>query len=314
MTEVTQDIAKAARMLREGKLVAFSTETVYGLGADATNDAAVAGIFSAKDRPEFNPLIVHVADRKMAEKLGTFNDVAERLADAFWPGPLTLVVPRRPACTASLLVSAGLPSIALRMPAHPLASELLMQAAVPVAAPSANPSGQISPTTTQHVVDGLQGRIDLVLDGGACPVGVESTIVDCTDNVPRLLREGGVTAEELHSTLGVALPSDEGSQTAPTAPGQLESHYAPRAPVRINVLDPHPGEVLLAFGGDVPEHAGPVLNLSDAGDLQEAAGNLFAMLHRADAMEGMCIAVVPIPDRGLGRAINDRLRRSAAPR
>ena len=300
-------LARAAAMLRDGGLVAFPTETVYGLGADATNGTAVAGIYAAKGRPAFNPLIVHVPDLAAAEALVVLPPAARDLAQAFWPGALTLVAPLRPGAPVAGLVLAGLPTLAVRVPDHPLARDLLRAVGRPVAAPSANPSGRVSPTTADHVLAGLDGRIDAVLDGGACPVGLESTIVGFTPD-PVLLREGGLPREAIEAALGGPLARD----TTPgevMAPGQLASHYAPRGRLRLDVTDPDPGEILLGFG---PGAA--ALNLSPAGDLVEAAAHLFDCLHRLDAMGAERIAVAPIPDHGLGRAINDRLRRAAAPR
>ncbi|THH34387.1 threonylcarbamoyl-AMP synthase [Aliishimia ponticola] len=297
-------LQKAAALLGEGHLVAFPTETVYGLGADARNGRAVAAIYEAKGRPSFNPLIVHVASAEQAKTYVTWSDTAQRLAESFWPGPLTLVLPLREGHGISELVTAGLPTLAIRVPAHPAAHALLKTFGGPVAAPSANPSGRISPTTAQHVLDGLSGRIAAVLDDGPCTVGVESTIVGLTDT-PRLLRPGGLAVEEVEAVLGQSLGTAEG---AISAPGQLASHYAPGASVRLDATTARPGEVLLGFGpvaGDV--------SLSPTGDLAEAAANLFGHLHRLDAM-GKPIAVAPVPEIGLGRAINDRLRRAAAPR
>ncbi len=304
-----QGIARAAAILRDGGLVAFPTETVYGLGADARNDRAVASVFAAKGRPDFNPLIVHVPDWQAAQALCRFNDTADRLADAFWPGALTLVLPLRAGAGLSRLVTAGLETLAIRVPDHPLAQALLRASGLPIAAPSANRSGRISPTTAAHVVSSLGGRIDAVLDGGPCPVGLESTIVGCSD-APVLLRAGGLPVEAIEACLGrpLVLPSGEAGQ--PSSPGQLESHYAPSGTLRLNADAAGPGEVLLGFGHVV----GATLNLSPAGDLLEAAARLFDCLHQLDAMGADRIAVSPVPERGLGRAINDRLRRAAAPR
>ena len=301
-------VNRAAALLRQGGLVAFPTETVYGLGADARNGHAVARIFEAKGRPRFNPLIVHVPGLAEARKFGIFGDAAERLAAAFWPGALTLVVPMGPGGGLSDLVTAGLSSVALRVPEHPLARDLLAATGGPVAAPSANLSGRVSPTTAAHVMDGLGGRIDAVLDGGACPVGLESTIVGLADGAPRLLRPGGVPLEALEACLGAPIPPAE--STAPvTAPGQLASHYAPGAPMRLGAVNAGAGEVLLGFGDVQGTHS-----LSPSGDLVEAAANLYGLLRAIDAMDPKGIAVAPIPETGLGRAINDRLRRAAAPR
>lgn len=298
---------RAAGILRDGGLVAFPTETVYGLGADATNDQAVARIFQAKDRPRFNPLIVHVDSSRTARHHAEWPHAAEVLASAFWPGPLTLVLPLKGDAGLSPLVTAGQPSVAVRVPAHPVAQALLTRFGGPVAAPSANPSGRISPTTAAHVLAGLSGRIDAVLDGGPCGVGVESTIVGLAGGPPVLLRPGGLPAEAIEQALGQPLAQPHGSGPL-TAPGQLASHYAPTAPMRLNAERAREGEVMLGFG-PVPCD----LNLSPAGDMVEAAANLFAHLHALDAT-GRPIAVSPIPETGLGRAINDRLRRAAAPR
>ena len=307
-------IAAAAAILRDAGLVALPTETVYGLAADARNDRAVAGIFAAKDRPRFNPLIVHLADMRDARALARFTPGAEALAAAFWPGPLTLVLALRAGHGLSPLVTAGLDTVALRLPAHPLARCLLQAFGGPLAAPSANPSGRISPTSAAHVMAGLAGRIDAVLDGGPCAVGVESTIMDFTTERPALLRAGGVTAEAIARALGAEDASvlDTGPDNGPAlrAPGQLASHYAPRAPVRLNVTAPAPQELWIGFGQGCK---GAALTLSAKGDLTEAAANLFHILHEADAM-GCRIAVAPVPAHGLGRAINDRLQRAAHPR
>jgi L-threonylcarbamoyladenylate synthase len=317
-------LARAAELLRAGAQVAFPTETVYGLGADARADGAVAGIFAAKGRPRFNPLIVHVSDAAAAARIGRIEGDAARLAGAFWPGPLTLVVPLRAEAGLSALVTAGLPTVGLRVPDAPLARALLEAFGGPLAAPSANPSGRVSPTTADHVLAGLGGRIAAVLDGGACTVGVESTIVGADgppDRPPTLLRAGGLPAEALEAALGRPLaappaPSPAAAGTgAVTAPGQLASHYAPAKPLRLAAAAPRPGELWLGFGPDPDLPAGQVaLNLSPAGDLHEAAATLFGHLHRLDAQPGTGIAVAPIPRTGLGAAINDRLRRAAAPR
>jgi L-threonylcarbamoyladenylate synthase len=343
-----QTIARAARLLRGGALVAFPTETVYGLGGDATNDRAVAAIYAAKGRPRFNPLIVHVPGLAEAEPLAVFDDRALSLARRFWPGPLTLVLPRRAAGGVSLLASAGLDTVALRAPAHAVAQKLLRATGRPVAAPSANRSGRVSPTTAAHVRAEFAGRDAcphplaeaagpplsrtagegaswqgpearegagpaMILDGGACPVGVESTVLDLTGRAPVLLRPGGVTLEELAEAIGPVEAAPAG-EAAPLSPGRLPSHYAPALPVRIEATQARPGEALLAFGPETPPGFAAVLQLSQSGDLAEAAANFFAMLRRLDRPEFTGIAVVPIPERGLGRAINDRLRRAAAPR
>lgn len=300
-------INRAAEILRGGGLVAFPTETVYGLGADARDGRAVAQIFAAKSRPAFNPLIIHVATLKVAQEIAVFNEHAMRLAAAFWPGPLTLVLPLRPEAGLSPLVSAGLPTVGIRLPEHPIAQQLLTAFDGPVAAPSANQSGKISPTTAAHVAAGLTGRIDAILDAGACSVGLESTIIGF-DPVPTLLRTGGLPIEAVEACLGAPLASHTNS-TTPSAPGQLTSHYAPTAPLRLNATTKRADEVKLGFGLDDDAD----LNLSLSGDLVEAAANLFQYLHQLDAKNAP-IAVAPIPAKGLGLAINDRLTRAAAPR
>jgi L-threonylcarbamoyladenylate synthase len=298
-------IARAAQRLRAGNLVAFPTETVYGLGADAGNGEAVAAIFAAKGRPSFNPLIVHVASPEEAERHVVLPPGARKLAQAFWPGALTLVAPRRPGSTLSLLVSAGLDTVAIRMPAHPVARALLTAAGLPVAAPSANPSGRISATTAAHVAEGLGEKVDMILDGGATPLGLESTVIGFDGETPVLLRPGAITRAEIEAVAG-PLAAAGG---AVRSPGQLQSHYAPQARLRLNAARAETGEALLGFG--------PVqdawLNLSPSGDLREAASNLFAMLRDMDE-QVEAIAVSPIPATGLGEAINDRLMRAAAPR
>ena len=307
-------IARAARLLRDGELVAFPTETVYGLGGDATSEAAVARIFATKGRPHFNPLIVHVPGLPEAEPLAVFDARAREAARRFWPGPLTLVLPRRTAAGLSLLASAGLDTVALRVPAHPVARQLLRAAGKPIAAPSANRSGRVSPTMAAHVAAEFDTGVALILDGGACPVGLESTILDLTGAVPVLLRPGGVSLEELAAVFGeIAMPS-AGEQT-PRAPGSLPSHYAPSLKLRLDAREPRPGEALLAFGPEgAPAGFAELLWLSRSGDPTEAAANLFASLRQVDRPEFTGIAVMPIPEHGLGRAINDRLRRAAAPR
>ena len=306
LSSTFSDIARAAGLLSDGKLVAFPTETVYGLGADARDGEAVAKIYAAKGRPSFNPLIVHVADADAARTFGVWSDTAQRLADAFWPGPVSLVLPLRKHAGLSDLVTAGLESVALRVPAGHLAKDLLNAFGGPIAAPSANPSGRISPTTPEHVFAGLDGKIAAVLDGGACAVGVESTIVGLTDH-PTLLRAGGASRETIEERLCFELATPVSGEIS--APGQLASHYAPNASVRLNVEDWQSGEKTLGFGKIACD-----LNLSESGNLIEAAANLFGHLHLLDAMEGTRIAVAPIPETGLGAAINDRLRRAAAPR
>ena len=303
-------IERAATLIRAGRLVAFPTETVYGLGADATNDRAVAAIFAAKGRPAFNPLIAHVLDAAEARRFVVWNDIAERLAATLWPGPLTLVLPRVADCRLSLLASAGLDTAAIRAPSHPIARDLIAAAGVPIAAPSANRSGAISPTRPEHVVESLGDAVDLVIDGGPCDVGLESTVLDLTTPKPTLLRPGGTTREAIEALIG-AIDQGAAIGLAGTlhAPGQLESHYAPRAAVRLNAVAAEPGETLLGFG-----RVAGNLNLSPVGDLVEAAANLFVMLRALDTPDTPRIAVAPIPEQGLGVAINDRLRRAAAPR
>ena len=303
-----QDIIRAARILRQGGLVAFPTETVYGLGADACNDEAVARVFAAKGRPQFNPLIAHVTDLAAAEKLGVFPAAARALADAFWPGPLTIVVERAAGCPVSRLASAGLSSLALRVPAHTLALALLAEFGGPVVAPSANASGRISPTSAAHVRASLGDAVDMILDGGPSQVGVESTVVSFLDGPPRLLRPGGLPREEIEACLGTRLAEPAAGPLH--SPGQIESHYTPRATLRLNADAPVGGEVYLGFG--IHSH-GPH-TLSATGNLIEAAANLFRMLHDLDAEGPHRIAVAPIPHAGLGDAINDRLNRAAAPR
>lgn len=300
-------INEAVRALAEGRLVAFPTETVYGLGADSTSDAAVARVYEAKGRPVFNPLIAHVPGLAEAEALVIFPESARKLARAFWPGPLTLVLKRRDNCPVSLLASAGLDTLAVRVPDHPVAQRLLRAAGRPLVAPSANPSGQLSPTTAAHVREALADKVQVILDGGSCRVGVESTVVDLSGDRPALLRPGGVTSEAIEAIVGPLTSAGEGPLRSP---GQLESHYAPALPVRLGATEARPGEALLAFGPT----AGGVRNLSPSGDLTEAAANLFAFLRALDRPEHSAIAVMPIPEQGLGRAINDRLRRAAAPR
>lgn len=313
-------VAAAARALGEGGLVAFPTETVYGLGADATNAAAIARLYAAKGRPAFNPLIAHVGDLAAARRIGRFDASAERLAEAFWPGPLTLVLPKSADCAVADLATAGLETVAIRIPAHPVARDILRAFGRPVVAPSANLSGHVSPTIAAHVQSDLEGRIDLIVDGGAVAVGVESTIVGIFD-APMLLRPGGLPRTEIERVLGRALqqpPADADSDSGqPLAPGMLASHYAPRTRVRLGAIRVEPGEALLAFGTDAVsgiDAAAAVLNLSARGDLDEAAANLFGHLRALDASGAHGIAVMPIPHDGLGEAINDRLRRAAVGR
>jgi len=305
-------IAAAARCLGNGGLVAFPTETVYGLGADARNGEAVARLYAAKGRPRFNPLIAHVASVAAARKLARFDDAAETLAAAFWPGPLTLVLPKRPDCPVADLALAGLDSVAVRVPAHPLAQALLTAFDAPIVAPSANRSGHVSPTSAAHVLADLRGRIDMVIDGGPCTVGVESSIVACL-GAPTLLRPGGVPRAAIERALGHALTVAAVAEEAPLAPGMLSSHYAPKAKLRLDAEAARAGEALLAFGPQAPA-AGVALNLSPRGDLIEAAANLFSHLRALDASGAAAIAVMKVPREGLGEAINDRLARAAAPR
>ena len=302
-------LEQAAALLRAGELVAFPTETVYGLGGDATNDESVAAIFAAKGRPRFNPLIVHLSRADEAEKIAQIDSRAALLMQRFWPGPLSLVLRRAPQCKVSLLASAGLDTLALRVPSHPLAIELLRSVGRPIAAPSANRSGRISPTTADHVLSELGGRIAAVLDGGPCRVGIESTVIDLTGKTPLVLRQGGVAAEEVEALLGpLAAPA---GGDAPRAPGMLASHYAPNLPLRLDATSVEAGEALLAFGPDSPSGAKETLYLSKSRDVREAAANLFTMLRAVDRADFTAIAVMPIPEQGLGRAINDRLRRAA---
>ena len=312
----TDAIADAAAALQDGRLVAFPTETVYGLGADATNARAVAALFEAKGRPRFNPLIVHVADMDEAARYSIIGPGAlkalDALAAAFWPGALTLVLERRPRCAIADLATAGLETLALRVPSHPIARALIQAAGVPIAAPSANRSGHVSPTTVAHVEADLGDKVAIILDGGPCAIGVESTVVDLSGTEPVLLRAGGVTREAIELVLGAPLRLHLADSARPTSPGQLASHYAPRAALRLDAAAAQPGEALLAFGPLAPgSHDGPIVNLSPSGDLVEAAANLFAALRRLDDSGAATIAVMPIPDVGLGEAINDRLRRAA---
>lgn len=327
MTQIVQptaeSIAAAAARMKAGELVTMPTETVYGLGADATNDRAVAAIFEAKGRPTFNPVIVHVAHRAQAEEIVTFNIKARLLAELFWPGPLTMILPRRYDCNISRLCSAGLPTLAVRCPAHPVARQLIDALGRPIAAPSANASGTLSPTTPQHVAQSLGAKAGLILAGGKAQVGLESTVVDLSGDTPVLLRPGGVTLDELEMHLGEVLVETEAVNENPKSPGQLLKHYAPRTPLRLNAVDVRDGEALLAFGSlrfmgmqgggyakqKLPD--GWLLNLSESGDLTEAAANVFAMLHALDGCGAQGIAVMNIPDTGLGLAINDRLKRAA---
>ncbi len=308
------NIENAARIIREGGLVAMPTETVYGLAADATNDVAVARIFDAKGRPQFNPLIIHVAGTDMAKRYVDLSPLAEKLMAAFWPGPLTLVLPRRKDGGVSLLVSAGLDTLGVRMPNHPLAQALITAVDRPLAAPSANRSGTISPTHAEHVKDSLGDKVDLILDGGASPVGVESTIVKVADDRVVVLRPGGVARADIERVIGAKLENAGGGIEAP---GMMASHYAPDASMRLNARDQKDGEAFLGFG-DVNGEGRAALNLSVKGDVTEAAANLFAHLRALDRMAGEAnlkvIACAPVPMEGLGEAINDRLARAATPK
>ncbi len=307
-----ETINEAAAILRGGGLVAFPTETVYGLGGDATSGRAVAAIFAAKGRPAFNPLIVHVADVDAASRLAQMTPLARRLAAAFWPGPLTLVLAKQPGCPIADLATAGLDTIAVRVPAHPIARALLQAAALPIAAPSANRSGHVSPTTAAHVDADLGAKVAIILDGGATPVGLESTVVDATGDTPVILRPGGVTRADIARATGGTVEVAGGEETSrPASPGMLARHYAPATKLRLDARDVAHGEALLAFGAPVPQHSGPMINLSPGGDLVEAAVNLFSALRTLDAAGATAIAVTPIPNTGLGEAINDRLRRAA---
>lgn len=304
------EVARAAEILRRGGLVAFATETVYGLGADAANGEAVARIYEAKGRPSFNPLIVHLAEAGAAERFAEVPPLAASLAEAFWPGPLTLLLPLRPGSGLSPLVTAGLETVALRVPAHEGARALLAAFGGPVAAPSANRSGRISPTTAGHVLEELDGRIEAVLDLGPCTVGLESTILAVSGDEVRLARPGGLAVEEIEVVLGRSVEAETTPEKV-IAPGQTLAHYAPESPLRLNARAVRPGELLIGFGPT----PGAAFSLSERGDLREAAARLFAVLREADARaraEGARLAVAPVPEEGLGRAINDRLRRAAA--
>jgi len=310
-------LQEAATCLQKGGLVAFPTETVYGLGAIATDDKAVARIFAAKNRPQFNPLISHFADVEEALAAGEKTEIANLLASHFWPGPLTLILKRAKHCPISLLALAGNDSVAVRVPDHTIARQLLALTGLPVVAPSANPSGRISPSIALHVEEGLGGVCDIILDGGPCPSGLESTVIDCRGNKAVLLRPGPITAEQIKQQTGLSITAPANSitdGTAPlTSPGQLASHYAPLAGVRLNATTKHKDEVFIGFGA-VPDGVTADFNLSETGDIQEAAAHLFALLHKADKIALNSIAFAPIPMSGLGLAINDRLSRAAAPR
>jgi L-threonylcarbamoyladenylate synthase len=312
-------IQAAADILRSGQLAAFPTETVYGLGADATNDDAVAAIFRAKGRPQTNPLIIHVSGASEAWKLARIDARAERAADAFWPGALTLVLERIADCPVTTRASAGLPTLAVRAPDHPIAQAVLRASELPLAAPSANLSGHVSPTTAQHVADGLGGSVDMILDGEPCAIGVESTVLALDGDVPTILRPGAISAEALADALGEAVktlaPSHSEMTSGPArSPGTMPSHYAPRAEIRLNATTVAGNEGLLAFGDAQPPGAAITRNLSAKADLTEAAGHLYAALRDLDQSGVKVIAVVPIPNTGIGIAINDRLNRAAAPR
>jgi L-threonylcarbamoyladenylate synthase len=316
LTEANPEaIAGAAACLRAGGLVVMPTETVYGLAADATSDAAVAAIYAAKERPAINPLISHVLDLEAAREHATFGPEAEMLARAFWPGPLTLVLPVTSTCRISLLARAGLDTVAVRSPSHDVARALIDAAGVPLAAPSANRSGAVSPTTAAHVVVDLEGRVDWILDGGPCRHGLESTIVACLAGPSQLLRPGVITREAIVSVLGSPIDLTSWARTAPNAPGQLPSHYAPNAELRLGAATTSADEAALDFGGSLKGSASSErLDLSPSGDLVEAASHLFSYLRALDAAGAVRIAVARIPNHGLGAAINDRLRRAAAPR
>jgi L-threonylcarbamoyladenylate synthase len=308
-------IAAAAACLRAGGLVAMPTETVYGLAADATSDRAVAGVYAAKERPAINPLIAHVLDIDAAREHGQFGPEAETLARAFWPGPLTLVLPVASTSRISLLARAGLDTVAIRSPSHETARALIEAAGMPLAAPSANRSGRVSPTTAAHVAADLDGRVDFILDAGPCRHGLESTIVACLGGRPQLLRPGAITREAIEATLGSPIASTGAPRTAPNAPGQLASHYAPKAELRLGASRASADEAVLDFGGALAGAAARArLDLSPSGDLVEAAAHLFSYLRALDAEGAERIAVAAVPDHGLGAAINDRLRRAAAPR
>lgn len=316
-----QSIAEAAELLKAGALVVLPTETVYGLGANALDGRAVARIFEAKNRPQFNPLIIHVKDVEAAAGFVVMDERAKKIAEVFWPGPLTLILPRQEGSAISDLVSAGLDTLAVRIPSHKVMRQVMIQAGVPIAAPSANASGEPSATTPKHVAESLGDRIDFILAAGACEVGLESTVLDLSGDVPVILRPGAITPEDLQPYLGI-VDIDFGTHEKPKSPGQLLKHYAPSIPVRLNAVDVKKGEALLAFGSikfmgvegggfakDLPEER--LKNLSEDGDLHEAASHLFMMLRELDQPEHKAIAVMNIPNTGLGVAINDRLKRAA---
>lgn len=307
------EIIAAARAIRAGKLVVFPTETVYGLGADATNDSAVAAVFAAKRRPEINPLIVHVSDVQAAKALVEWTDIAERLAAEFWPGALTLVLERTETSPVSLLASAGLDTLAIRCPSHPLAQELLVKTGLPIVAPSANPAGKLSATEVAHIAAEIRSAAEIVLDSGPSELGIESTVVDARSAPIQILRPGSLSKEDIEEKTGIDARY-AADKPAPQSPGQLASHYAPEAEVRLSATEVRDGEALLAFGPVVPDGAMAIRNLSEKGDLVEAAANLFRMLRELDQSGASMIAVMAIPDKGIGHALNDRLKRAAAAR
>ncbi len=309
-----EGIEVAAKKLQTGHVVSLPTETVYGLGADARDGIAVASIFELKGRPQFNPLIVHIENIEEADRIGRFDKISRKLAEAFWPGPLTIVLPRKTDSGISDLVTAGLDTIALRVPDHPVAQEILSLAGCPIAAPSANLSGRISPTTAEHVAADFHNVDLLIVDGGPTVLGLESTVVSCSETGVFILRPGTVTTEEIEQVLGQKVSFSKADEANPVSPGQLLSHYAPKSTIRLNAGSVSQTEGLLAFGQETPKGAAMVLNLSQSGDLKEAAANLFAMLRELDSGNLSGIAVMPVPEEGLGISINDRLKRAAAPR
>ncbi len=310
ISQESSTVEEALTALEQGRLVGLPTETVYGLAADATKGQAVAGIFAAKGRPQFNPLIVHVENAEKAAELVDFSPLAQKLAAAFWPGPFTMVLPHRPESPVHALVTADLDTLAVRVPAHPVAQDLLARYGMPLAAPSANPSGKISPTTATHVFEGLGDKVAAILDGGPCKAGIESTIVKPDGDDVILLRPGTITPDMIEAVIGKPPKIGEGTPGTVEAPGQLRSHYAPTKPLRLNAVTAEQGEALLQFG-PAPDYTGPLFPLSASGDLVEAAANLFAQMRAADASDATGLAIMPIPETGLGIAINDRLRRAA---
>ena len=301
-----EELIKAVEILQKGGLVAFPTETVYGLGAISTNDKAVASIYELKGRPSFNPLIAHVDGIEMAERYVEITPIAKQLMNAFWPGPLTLVLKRKKNCSVSYLASAGLDTLAVRMPNNPIALELIKKTGIPIVAPSANPSGRISPTTAEHVATSFGNRAPMILDGGPCSVGVESTVLLVTDKKPVMLRYGGLSVDDIEALVGPIIRPEK-DPDAPQSPGQMKSHYAPSIPLRMNAIEAEEGEALLGFG----KTSNAVLNLSEKEDLKEAAANLFSMMRQLDNGKYKGIAVMPVPMKGLGLAINDRLKRAS---